>query len=186
MFPCVMLLPRLPRGEGFPRALSPPPRPAFCAADAPHEHLHVHSRAHPGGHSFNACTSHVPAKICLPAAGGPLERWNCSVRCCGGRRCCRRCSCCCYGCCRAAAAVPRSGGWTTVKPLSDPPSWLGLRGSSTMSYGSGSVVGLSSSDGCAWVADAAGSSKNVKRGVPDGCTTGGPRVGGCRGSALQL
>ena len=79
------------------------------------------------------------------AAGGPLERWNCSARCCGGRLCCRRCCCCCCGCCRAAAAVPRSRGWTTVKPLSDPPSGLGRRGSSTMSCGGGGVAERSSS-----------------------------------------
>ena len=62
-FPCVMLLPRLPGGGGFPRARPPPSRPAFYVADAPHEHRHINSRALPGRHSFNACTSHVPAEI---------------------------------------------------------------------------------------------------------------------------
>ena len=167
---------------GLSRARPPPPRPAFCAADAPHEHLHVHPQAHPGRHSFKACTSHVPAEVKerappasarAAAAGGPLMRWNGSVRCCGSRRCYSRCCCCCCGCCWAAA--PRCRGWTKVQPLSDPPPGPGRRGSSRMSYGGGGVVGRSSSDNCPWLAGAAGSSKIVERGVLDGSTNEGIR-----------
>ena len=121
-FPFVILLPRMPGAEGFPRVRPPPPRPAICAADAPHEDLQVHPQTLPGRHSLNACTSYVPVEIWeraltasarAAAAGGPLEGWSGCVRSCGGCRYCRRCCCCC---CRAAAAVPRSRGWPTVMP----------------------------------------------------------------------
>ena len=119
------------------------------------------------------------------AAGCRLERWNGNVRCCGGRRCCRRYCCCCCGCCLAAAAVPRFRYWTTVKPLSDPPPGLGRRASSTMSCGGGGVVGRSYSDGCPWLAGAAGSSRHVECCDLEDSTNGRGVVGSV-GTALQL
>ena len=191
--------PRLPGGVGLSRARPAPPRPAFCAADAPHEHLHVHPRALPGRNSSDACTSHVPAELKFKraltalaraaAARGQLMRWNCSVRCHGGRLCCRRCCCCCCCCCGCcgcwcAAAAHRHRDWTTIQPLSDTPPGLGRRGSSTMycgGGGGGGVVGRSSNDGCPWLAGAAGSSGMVGRGVPDVRTRGWGALR-CRGS----
>ena len=41
-----------------------------------------------------------------------------------------------------------------------------------MYCGVGDVVGWSSSDGCSWLAGAAGSSKHVESGVPDDSTNG--------------
>ena len=74
-----MFLPRLPGGGGFPRALPPPPRPAFCEGYAPHKHLHVHHRALPGRHSFNASTSQIYGNVHLPHRRALLlreARWS--------------------------------------------------------------------------------------------------------------
>ena len=136
-------------------------------------------------HARRTCPQKYENGTNSAAAGGPLERWNCSVRCCGGRRCCRRCCCCCCGCCLAAAVVPRIRDWTTVIQLSDPLLGLGRRGSSTISCGGGAVVERSSSDGYPCLAGAAGSSRHVECCVPEDSTNKWCG-GGSESTALQL
>ena len=184
-FPCVMLLPLLPRGGGFPRARPLPPGPAFCAADAPHEHLHVHPRALPGRHS---CTSHEPAEIWerhsphRPALLLRETRWSAGTAAFAAAVV-------------VAPAVVAAAAVVVVVQLqpslvvgagqqsSRCPPGLGRRVSSTTSCGGGGVVKRSSSDGCPWLACAAESSKPVAKGVPDDSTNG---LGESGGTALQL